>query len=175
MTRNARTTAGLALAAAVLAADQLSKNWILHGLNLPERGDVPIVPPLLDFAMVWNHGVTFGLLQAGRGTGQILLACVAIAVVAGLAVWLRRAETTPTALALGAVAGGALGNVADRARFGMVVDFVHVHWAGFDPFPFVFNLGDSAIVLGIATLLLESLLPGAARTQARLQPPPPKA
>jgi signal peptidase II len=61
--------------------------------------------------------------------------------------------------------------VVDRARFGMVVDFVHVHWAGFDPFPFVFNLGDSAIVLGVCTLLLESVLP----QPARLQPPPPKA
>ena len=175
MTRNARTLAGLALAACVLAADQGSKQWILHGLDLPTRGDVPVIPNLLDFAMVWNHGVTFGLLQAGHGLGQVVLACVAIAVVAGLFVWLRRAETTPTALALGAVAGGALGNVADRARFGMVVDFVHVHWAAFDPFPFVFNLGDSAIVLGVATLLLESLLPGAGGTQARLQPPPPKA
>ena len=168
-----RTLAGLALATLVLLADQASKQWILHGLNLPSRGDVPVIPPLLDFAMVWNHGVTFGLLQAGHGVGQAILACVAVAVVAGLFVWLRRAETRATALALGAIAGGALGNVADRARFGMVVDFVHVHWAGFDPFPFVFNLGDSAIVLGVATLLLESLLPGA--RQARLQPPTPKA
>ena len=172
MTPRSRTAAGLSLAAAVLAADQGSKQWVLHGLDLPARGDVPILPPLLDFAMVWNHGVTFGLLQAGRGAGQILLGCVAIAVVAGLFVWLRRAETPATALALGAVAGGALGNVADRARFGMVVDFVHVHWAGFDPFPFVFNLGDSAIVLGVAALLLEGLLPGA---RARLRPRPPTA
>ena len=175
MIASSRTVAGLILAALVLVADQASKHWILHGLDLPSRGDVPIIPPLLDFAMVWNHGVTFGLLQAGNGVGQIVLACVAIAVVAALLVWLRRAETLTTALALGAVAGGALGNVADRARFGMVVDFVHVHWAGFDPFPFVFNLGDSAIVLGVGALLLESVLPGAATRRARLQPPPPTA
>ena len=168
-----RTLSGLTLAATVLAADQGSKQWILHGLDLPARGDVAVIPPLLDFAMVWNHGVTFGLLQSGHGLGQIVLGCVAVAVVAGLFVWLRRAETLVTALALGAVAGGALGNVADRARFGMVVDFIHVHWAGFDPFPFVFNVGDSAIVLGVATLLLESVLPGAPARAARLQPPPP--
>jgi lipoprotein signal peptidase len=101
----------------------------------------------------------------------VLLAAVAMVVVAGLLIWLRRAETLATALALGAIAGGALGNVLDRARFGMVVDFVHVHWAGFDPFPFVFNLGDSAIVMGVATLLLESFLPA----RVRLHPPPPKA
>ncbi len=171
MTRSTRTLAALLLAAAVLAADQASKYAILNVLDLPERGILPVIPPLLDFAMTWNHGVTFGLLQAGHGLGQMLLAAVAIAVVAGLLIWLRRAETTPTALALGAIAGGAVGNVVDRARFGMVVDFVHVHWAGFDPFPFVFNVGDSAIVLGVATLLLESVLP----CQPGLQPPPPKA
>ena len=171
MNQRARFFAGILLAALVLAADQASKYAILHVLDLPERGIIPVAPPLLDFAMTWNHGVTFGLLQAGHGLGQAVLAGVAIAVVAGLFLWLRRAETWPTSLALGAIAGGALGNVADRARFGMVVDFVHVHWGALDTFPFVFNLGDSAIVLGVATLLLESLLPA----PARLQPPPPKA
>jgi lipoprotein signal peptidase len=171
MTNGRHIAAGLLLAAGVLAADQGSKYAILHVLNLPERGIVPVLPPLLEFAMTWNHGVTFGLLQSGAGLGQLVLAAIAIAVVAFLLLWLRRAETMPTALALGAIAGGALGNVADRARFGMVVDFIHVHWAGFDPFPFVFNVGDSAIVLGVATLLLESLLPA----PTRLQPPPPKA
>jgi lipoprotein signal peptidase len=171
MTQRARFLGGIALAAVALAADQASKYAILHVLDLPERGIIPVVPPLLDFVMDWNHGVTFGLLQAGHGLGQALLAGIALAVVVGLFLWLRRAETWPTALALGAIAGGALGNVADRARFGMVVDFVHVHWGAFDPFPFVFNVGDSAIVLGVATLLLESLLPA----PARLQPPPPRA
>jgi len=163
--------AGLCVTAFVLAGDQASKYGILHVLDLPARGIIPILPPAVDFAMTWNHGVTFGLLQAGHGIGQIMLAAVAIAVVAGLFLWLRRAETLATALALGAIAGGALGNVVDRFRLGMVVDFVHVHWGAFDPFPFVFNLGDSAIVLGVATLLLESLLP----SSAGLQPPPPKA
>jgi len=171
MTRQARILAGLTLAAAVLAADQASKYAVLNVLDLPERGIIPVLPPVLDFAMTWNHGVTFGLLQASHGLGQLALVAVAVAVVAFLMVWLRRAETTPTALALCAIAGGALGNVADRVRFGMVVDFVHVHWAGWDPFPFVFNVSDSAIVLGVATLLLESFLP----QPVRLQPPPPKA
>ena len=172
MTQRARILTGIALAAVTLAADQASKYAILHVLNLPERGVVPVLPPALDFAMVWNHGVTFGLLQAGQGRGQLILAAVAVAVVVGLFVWLRRAESALTACAIGAIAGGALGNVADRARFGMVVDFIHVRWAGWDPFPFVFNVGDSAIVVGVAALLLEGLLP---RPVGRLQAPPPKA
>ncbi len=176
MRQRSRTLAGVAVAAATLAADQASKWAILHVLDLPTRGDVPVLPPALDFAMVWNHGVTFGLLQAGSVRGQVILAAVAIAVVAGLLVWLRSAETLPTAIAIGAIAGGALGNVADRARFGMVVDFIHVHWRGWDPFPFVFNVGDSAIVVGVAVLLLESVLPESFRSRrARLQAPPPKA
>jgi lipoprotein signal peptidase len=162
---------GLGLAALVLAADQGSKHWILHGIDLPDRGQVPVITGFLDLAMVWNHGVTFGLFQAGNGAGQIVLAGIAIAVVAGLLVWLRRAETALVAASIGAIAGGALGNVADRFRFGMVVDFIHLHWRGLDPFPFVFNIGDSAIVLGVAALLLESLLPA----RQRLQAPPPKA
>jgi lipoprotein signal peptidase len=171
MTSRRNFWAGISLAVVELAADQGSKYAILHVLDLPQRGIVPVLPPLVEFAMTWNHGVTFGLLQAGRGLGQVALSGLAVAVVAGLFVWLRRAETLTTSLALGAIAGGALGNVADRLRYGMVVDFVHLHWGAYDPFPFVFNLGDSAIVLGVATLLLESLLPA----PARLQPPPPKA
>lgn len=166
-----RIALGMGLAAVVLAADQGSKYWILRGLDLPSRGDVPVLPPFLDLTMVWNHGVTFGLLQAGNHWGQMLLAGVALAVVVGLFVWLRKAETLLVAGCIGAIAGGALGNVADRLRFGMVVDFIHVHWGAADPFPFVFNIGDSAIVVGVSLLLIESLLPA----RARLQAPPPKA
>jgi signal peptidase II len=174
MSQRARTLWGVAMAALVLAADQASKYWILHILALPTRGDVAVLPPLLDFAMVWNHGITFGLLQSGRA-GQMILMGVALAIVIGLVAWLSRAENTLTAIAIGAIAGGALGNVADRARFGMVVDFIHVHWAGWDPFPFVFNVGDSAIVVGVGALLLESLLPARWRGVASLQVRPPKA
>jgi lipoprotein signal peptidase len=175
MTRTTRLIAGLAIAALVLAADQGSKYAILSIIDLPARGTIPLIAPCLDLTMVWNHGVTFGLFQAGNGWGQIVLAAIAIAVVAGLLVWLRRAETTLVAISIGAIAGGALGNVADRFRFGMVVDFIHVHWRGLDPFPFVFNIGDSAIVLGVAALLLDGVLPAGAAAKGRLQAPPPKA
>jgi lipoprotein signal peptidase len=170
-----RMVVGLALAVLVLAADQGSKYWVLHGLDLAARGDIPVLPPLLDFTMVWNNGVTFGLLRAWHRAGQLLLSGVAVAVVAGLLAWLRRAETMLVASSIGAIAGGALGNVADRFRLGVVVDFIHVHWGGWDPFPFVFNVGDSAIVIGVGLLLLESVLPARFRGRGSLQAPPPKA
>jgi lipoprotein signal peptidase len=170
MTRNGRTALGLSLAVAVLALDQASKLLMLTTLDLPERGDIPLIPRVLDLTMAWNDGVTFGLLKSGGGWGPVLLGGVALAVVAGLLLWLRRAETAWTAGALGAIAGGALGNVVDRARFGRVVDFIHVHWGAWDPFPFIFNAGDSAIVVGVSLLLLESLLP-----TRGLQHAPPRA
>ncbi len=171
VSQRGRMVLGLALALRVLAADLGSKYWVLHGLDLPALGHIAVLPPVLDLAMVWNHGVTFGLLQAGSGWGPVILAGVALCVVAVLFAWLRRAESALVAAAIGAIAGGALGNVADRFRYGMVVDFIHVHWGAADPFPFVFNVGDSAIVVGVGILLLDSLLPA----RSRLQAPPPKA
>lgn len=171
MTQTGRTALGLALAAAVLALDQGTKQLMLTTLDLPLRGDIPVIPRLLDFAMAWNDGVTFGLLKSGAFWGPWLLGGVALCVVIGLLIWLRRAENAWTAASLGAIAGGALGNVVDRARFGRVVDFIHVHWGVWDPFPFIFNAGDSAIVIGVAALLLESALPA----RHRLQTAPPRA
>ena len=75
---------------------------------------------------------------------------------AALGVWLRRAGTRLVAVALGAIAGGAVGNVIDRLRFGAVVDFIHAHACGWSWY--VFNVADAAIVCGVAALILDSLL-----------------
>ena len=74
----------------------------------------------------------------------------------GLFLWLRRAERKFTGWGIGLVMGGAIGNVIDRARWGAVFDFAdfHVgrwHWPAF-------NIADSAIVIGVGLLLLDSLL-----------------
>ncbi len=158
MSRHNRLTAlGVLVALVVYAADQGSKYWILHGLDLPDRGDVAVLPHL-DFTMVWNRGVTFGLLTGHGPLSVAILAVLALAIVAVLGVWLRRTERRATAIALGAIAGGALGNVTDRLRYGAVVDFIRAHAFGWSWY--VFNLGDAAIVCGVVTL---ALLGGAAR------------
>ena len=141
----------------VLAADQASKWWILHGLDLPSLGQVVLLP-VLNLTMVWNRGVTFGMLNSLGAWGHVLLTLVALGVVGALGVWLRRAESAVVAASIGAIAGGAIGNVIDRLRFGAVVDFIQAQisspWGNL--FPWVFNVADSAIVCGVAALIIES-------------------
>ena len=154
---------GLLAALLVLIADQASKWWVLEVLRLPERGQVPVLP-VLSLTMVWNQGVTFGLFHQTGAWGPWLLAGVALAVVATLAVWLRRAESALVAASLGAIGGGAVGNVIDRLRFGAVVDFLHAHAFGWSWY--VFNVADAAIVCGVGVLVLDGLRP-----RTRLQAP----
>jgi signal peptidase II len=159
MTRSNFMPLGVIAALVVLMADQASKWWILNVLDLPELRQVVLLP-VLNLTMVWNHGVTFGLLNGLGDWGHVILAGVALAVVVALGFWLRRAESRTMAVAIGAIAGGAVGNVIDRVRFGGVVDFIHVHvatpWG--DVSWYVFNVADAAIVCGVAALILESLL-----------------
>ncbi len=149
---------GLPVAAGILAVDQASKWWILESARLPEVGQVRLLeagPFGLDLTMVWNRGVTFGLLSGQGSWNHVLLALVATVIAGVLLRWMARAENRPTALALGAVVGGAVGNVIDRFRFGAVVDFVDAHAWGWHWY--VFNIADAAIVCGVAVLLADAL------------------
>ena len=144
-----------ALAAAVVIVDQLSKWWVLNGLHLAERGQIPVLP-VFRLTMVMNRGVSFGLLRADTALGRGLLVGAATLVVIALIVWVRRADRPLFATALGLVIGGAVGNnLIDRARIGEVVDFLD--FSGL-MFPWVFNVADSAISVGVALLLLDSFI-----------------
>ena len=149
---------GLAVAVLLLAVDQASKWWILESLRLPEVRHVPLLefgPLGLDLSMVWNRGVTFGLLSGDGPWNHLVLALLAAGIALFLLRWLARAETRAVAVALGAVIGGAIGNVADRLRFGAVVDFVDAHAWGWHWY--VFNIADAGIVCGVAALIADAL------------------
>ena len=152
-----KTLFGLIAALVVLVADQGSKAWILYVLDLPNLITINVLP-VLDLTMVWNRGVTFGMFNGMGAVGPIILTGVAVFVVIALLLWLRKAENLIVAIALGSIAGGAIGNVIDRLRFGAVVDFLHMHLRSLD-FPYIFNVGDSAICCGVAVLLLDSMRP----------------
>jgi signal peptidase II len=141
---------GLLLALVVIVADQVTKVLVLAMLDEPVR-----VTPFFNLVVVWNRGVSFGMLDSG-GTGTPwLLSGLAVAVVIGLVLWLRRTDQRLTAIGLGLVIGGALGNVIDRIRFGAVFDFLDFHVAGYH-WP-AFNVADSAICIGALVLLADGL------------------
>ena len=143
------------LAVVVAALDQASKYWVLHVLDLPDRPPVQVLP-FFQLTMVWNQGVSFGLLRSDSEGGRWLLVIFALAVVGALAVWTHNVRRPLMAVALGLVMGGAIGNnLIDRVRFGAVADFLDFHVLAF---PWVFNVADSAITVGVVLLLLDSVV-----------------
>jgi signal peptidase II len=152
-----------ALAVAVVAAaiDQAAKLWLLFVFDLGARGIVTLTP-FLDLVLIWNTGISYGLLRQEGPLGQwVLLALKAVAVVL-LWIWLARTSSRLTALSLGLIIGGAIGNAIDRLAYGAVADFVlfHVTTASFSFKWYVFNLADVAIVAGVIGLLYETLVGG---------------
>ncbi len=154
---------GLTIAAAVLALDQLVK-WIMldRVFGIAGPWDTPIWPPpfievtpFFNLVMVWNRGVSFGLFSHDADAMRWLLIAVALAITAGLAIWLRRVDRPFVAVSIGLVIGGAIGNVIDRLRFGAVADFLDFHLFGYH-WP-AFNVADSAISIGVVLLLYDGL------------------
>jgi signal peptidase II len=131
-------------AALVAGLDQATKELALRSLR---DGPIDLLGGAVTLRLTYNSGGAFGLLQGLPG-----LFLVATVVIAGLIlVWARGLEERGSAVALGMILGGGLGNVTDRiARDlgGRVVDFVDLHF-----WP-VFNLADSAIVAGVCLVLL---------------------
>jgi signal peptidase II len=162
---------GLAVAAACAAADQALKLWLIFVLDLRARGIITLTS-FLDFVLTWNRGISYGLFQQDGALGQwVLLALTAVAVIL-LGVWLARTTSRLTALALGLIIGGAVGNAIDRLAYGAVADFVlfHVTTETINFKWYVFNLADSAIVAGVAGLLYESLVGDRAAKAPRSRP-----
>jgi signal peptidase II len=150
-----------ALAIAVLAAavDQAVKLYLLFIFDLGARGIVTLTP-FLDLVLTWNTGISYGLFRQEGPLGQwALLALKAIAVIL-LWIWLSRTSSRLTALSLGLIIGGAIGNAIDRFAYGAVADFVlfHLTTASFSFKWYVFNLADVAIVAGVVGLLYETLI-----------------
>jgi signal peptidase II len=146
----------LLLAVTVVALDQAAKAWLLGPFDLPERGAVDILP-VFKLSSVWNGGVAFGMLQAHAELGRWLLVGFAACVVIALFLWVRRMDRFLSAAAIGLIIGGAISNnIIDRVRWGAVFDYLDFNGLFF---PWVFNIADAGISVGVALLLLDSVLP----------------
>jgi|SRR5579871_1765650 len=149
---------GLAVAAAALVLDQLTKLAMLYGLGLfyfRPGEQVPLLP-FFNLVMVWNPGISYGLFPAHGSLQITLVVIVALAIVGGLGWWLFHTTSRLTAIGLGLAIGGAIGNnFIDRPVYGKVADFFHFYIGRFDWY--VFNVADAAITFGMLTLLYEAL------------------
>jgi len=163
--RSLMTRLSVALALLITVLDQISKSWILTDVMNPPT--VITVTPFFNLVLVWNRGVSFGILNQSSVWIPWLLSALAAAICVGLFIWLRRAESRWLATALGLIIGGALGNLVDRLRFGAVVDFLDVHAFGYH-WP-AFNVADAAITVGVGVLLIDSLITG--REERNVEPP----
>jgi signal peptidase II len=138
----------LAIATSILAADQVLKAVVTASL----RGQPPVslLGGLIYLDYTRNSGAAFGFFRSGGPLFEL------VAIGASLAILLyypRVSQASPLlTVALGLILGGALGNLLDRIRLGYVVDFIDLRW-----WP-VFNLADSAVVVGVALLVMRSAL-----------------
>ncbi|MGE0004097.1 MAG: signal peptidase II [Parvibaculaceae bacterium] len=148
---------GLVFAVASFAVDQAFKWWMLHVVDIGARQPIGLLP-FFDVVLAWNRGISYGWLSDGDWTSQGVLIALAVAISAGLWLWLARASRPLTAAAVGLILGGALANAFDRAAYGAVADFFSFHLGGFEWY--IFNLADVAIVAGVALLVYESLSEG---------------
>jgi signal peptidase II len=152
---------GLAVALLIGVADQASKLWLLYGFDLERRVRVALTP-FIDLVVTWNTGISYGLFPQHGRIGVWALLAFKLVVLVLLWVWLARVSSRLTAVALGLIIGGAVGNAIDSLHWPGVMDFVlfHIQTADWRFSWYVFNLADAAIVAGVIGLLYDSLRVG---------------
>lgn len=114
------------------------------------------VLPFLNLVMVWNDGVSFGMLQDLGDNAPIILSGFALVIALGMFIWIWFVDNALMAYGLSLVVAGAIGNILDRVRFGAVIDFLDFHAFGYH-WP-AFNIADSAISIGVILIVIETFL-----------------
>lgn len=142
---------GIGLALLVFFLDQASKHYVLTYVLAQEY--MIEIAPFFNLALVWNYGISFGMLAGHRL--PLLLIITSLVIVGILLVWLARNRSPMVALGLGATIGGAAGNIVDRIRFEAVVDFLDFH-LGTLHWP-AFNIADAGIFIGVVVLCMHSM------------------
>lgn len=140
----------------VAALDQLTKYIVL--LNISVTDQIPIIDGFFNLVLTFNRGVAFGMLAETHETLRVVLLSISTVLAIAVLFYLFFKEYRSDSIAriaISLILGGALGNIIDRLRIGMVVDFLDFylnlesgayHWPAF-------NLADSAIFVGVFVLL----------------------
>lgn len=141
------------MATIIFFADRITKWIVVEYMELSQRIYIEVYPPYLNFMMAWNEGINFGLFGSNNDYTRYLLIAIAFAIVIGLVFWVRNKEGWLIPFCVGAIIGGAMGNVLDRVVYGAVADFLNMSCCGIDN-PFAFNIADIAIFAGAFGLIV---------------------
>jgi signal peptidase II len=152
----------LILALVAFGIDRLHKLVQLDLLGWTGGEFVPVTG-FFDYVLVWNTGISYGLL--GDVPFWVLALLVAAALI-GLMVWWYRADSGLLRAGLALAIGGALSNAVDRWRYGAVADFFHFHWQNWSFY--IFNLADAAISVGVLLLILDFVGIGRGKRSERI-------
>lgn len=133
----------------------MTRNPVDFFLDQREAYNTLAVTPFLNLVMVWNQGISFGMLSSADDAQMMTSVLIGVSMMISMVmlIWMALTTRAVSAIALGLIIGGAIGNVIDRIRFGAVADFVDVyvgdwHWPAF-------NLADSTIVIGALLLMID--------------------
>lgn len=139
----------------VLLIDFLSKNKII---SIFKDGIVEkiYVNEYLDFILVFNTGISYGLFSGGGDFQKWILISLSILIIIFLLNLIRNESSILSKLSISFIIGGALGNVLDRFTYGAVVDFISLHARGFSWY--IFNIADIFIVLGVILFILSQFI-----------------
>lgn len=141
------------MATIVFFADRISKWIVVEYMDLSARFYIEVYPPHINFMMAWNEGINFGLFGSNDDLTRYFLIAIAISIAVGLVFWVRNKDGWLVPLCVGAIIGGALGNVLDRVVYGAVADFLNMTCCGITN-PFAFNIADVAIFAGALGLII---------------------
>jgi len=148
-----RSVSPISVAGGILILDQGAK----HLAEVSFAANPIAVTPFFNLVLVYNRGVSFGLLSSDHPFLPYALALFSLAIVAGLVLWRWRSDSRAQRLGLAAIIGGATSNVIDRLDDGAVTDFLDLHLAGYH-WP-VFNIADVMIMAGVVVMIAGPLLP----------------
>jgi signal peptidase II len=152
----------------VLILDYVTKRWALA--VLAPAHTIDIIPGYLSLSYAQNTGVAFGLFDSVESVWKpYALAALAILAIIGIIIYARQItwERKLLHLALAITTGGIIGNLMDRIFRGYVIDFIECHFRDIYYFP-NFNVADSAITIGVALLLIDTIVfPNTTEVQAR--------
>lgn len=127
-------------------------NYLPFSMTDWRGGEIVPVTSFFDYVLVWNTGISYGLLD---GLPVWTLGVIMLVAIIGLSVWWWRTDAPLVRLGLAFAIGGALSNALDRLIFGAVADFFHFHWGTWSFY--IFNIADMAITLGVILLLIDLL------------------